>query len=95
MKKKVVILGGGVSGLSTAYFLGKRFGNNVSISLVEKEKDHLGGWIQSDVVTSNDGYRFLFDRGARSLRIGEQIVRFHHILRKWKHSHETYRRIRN
>ena len=59
---KYVILGGGVSALSLAWFLKKKNPNS-QITLIEK-KDCLGGWIQTDQIDS-----FLFERGPHSLRL--------------------------
>lgn len=60
--KRIVILGGGISGLSTGWFLKKRFGNSVQITIVEKGPK-LGGWIQTQ---KEDG--FLFELGPHSCR---------------------------
>jgi oxygen-dependent protoporphyrinogen oxidase len=43
MEQKFGILGGGISGLSTAFYLRKKF-PKCSISLFEKEAK-LGGWL--------------------------------------------------
>lgn len=58
----VIILGAGISGLSLAWFLKKRFGNGLKITLIE-EKSRPGGWIHT---LDEDG--FLFEQGPRSLR---------------------------
>lgn len=58
----VAILGAGISGLSLAWFLKKRFGKSLSITLIEKE-DRVGGWIQT---AHRDG--FLFEQGPRGCR---------------------------
>lgn len=59
---KVAILGGGISGLSLAYFLKKRSQTPLSISVFEKSEIP-GGWIRSSV---EEG--FFFEQGPRSLR---------------------------
>jgi len=41
-KKRIVIIGGGILGLTTAYYLGKFCQNNCEITLLEKN-DRLGG----------------------------------------------------
>lgn len=61
----VVVLGGGISGLSTAYWL-KKMGANV---LLLEASDRVGGWIRS---TSVQGV--LFEEGPRSLRITDSSL---------------------
>jgi oxygen-dependent protoporphyrinogen oxidase len=58
-----VILGGGISGLSAAWFLHKKEPRN-QITLLEKES-RLGGWIE----TKSEG-GFCFERGPRTLARG-------------------------
>ena len=53
MSKKVVIIGAGISGLTTAYFLAK---NGFDVTVLEKKKD-VGGSIET---VKEKG--FLFDR---------------------------------
>lgn len=60
--KKIVILGGGISGLSALWNLKKKYGDHVSITLLEKT-ERLGGLIQT---VKKDG--FLFERGPHSFR---------------------------
>lgn len=55
---RVIILGGGISGLSLAWFLHR----HCELLLLEKESQ-LGGWLQTEC--AND---FLFDRGPRTFR---------------------------
>ena len=59
-KKRVLILGGGISGLSAAHFLSKI---EYHITLLEKEK-RLGGWI----ATEKEG-DFLFEKGPHTIRL--------------------------
>lgn len=59
MKKRVLILGGGISGLSAAYFLGQR---GFACTLLEKS-ERLGGWLHTQ---SHEG--FLFERGPRTFQ---------------------------
>ncbi|NGX57686.1 MAG: Protoporphyrinogen oxidase [Chlamydiae bacterium] len=65
----IVILGGGISGLSTAWYLRQK--TNAKIILIEKTP-RLGGRIQS--VNEHD---FFFERGPRSIRPhgGEETLR--------------------
>lgn len=58
----VVILGAGISGLSLAWFLRKKWGDKIRLSIVEKDS-RPGGWIQTDKSTG-----FLFEMGPRSFR---------------------------
>jgi oxygen-dependent protoporphyrinogen oxidase len=62
MPKHVVILGAGISGLSTAWFLKKKLGSSIQLTLLE-ESHQSGGWIQT--IQSED---FLFETGPRSCR---------------------------
>lgn len=59
---KIAILGGGVCGLSLAYFLKKNAATPLSITIFEKS-DRPGGWIQSSQEAG-----FFFEQGPRSLR---------------------------
>lgn len=57
-KKRIIVLGGGISGLTLAYDLAKRF----EVRLIEKE-ERLGGWVGSDMSTG-----FFFEKGPRVFR---------------------------
>ena len=46
MPRRVLILGAGISGLATAWYLKERFGNQLEITLIEKGL-RVGGWIQT------------------------------------------------
>jgi oxygen-dependent protoporphyrinogen oxidase len=59
--KDVVILGGGISGLSLAWYLKKQHGPKINITLLEKE-EHMGGWFAT---LEKDG--FVFDVGPHYL----------------------------
>lgn len=58
---RIAILGGGISGLSAAWFLRKKY-ERAQITLIEKENS-LGGWMQ----TSHEG-GFLFEKGPRTFQ---------------------------
>lgn len=60
--KNYVIIGAGISGLSTAWFLKQRYGNTANITILEKE-NRSGGWIRT---LHHEG--FIFDTGPRSCR---------------------------
>lgn len=62
MPKNIVIIGAGISGLSCAWFLKKRWKEEVNITILEKSS-RTGGWIQT---IQQDG--FLFEQGPRSCR---------------------------
>jgi oxygen-dependent protoporphyrinogen oxidase len=60
-KETIIILGGGISGLTLAYDLAK-YQERYQIRLIEKS-DHLGGWIDTDTSTG-----FFFEKGPRVFR---------------------------
>lgn len=62
---KVAVVGGGVSGLTFAYFLNK-FRPDVSITIFEKST-RTGGWINSQVITVGNE-AILLEKGPRTLR---------------------------
>jgi protoporphyrinogen/coproporphyrinogen III oxidase len=61
--KKLVVLGGGISGLSLLWNLKKRFGDQHSLILLEKSS-RVGGWIR----TKNQS-GFVFESGPRSFQL--------------------------
>ncbi len=61
-KKRVLILGGGISGLSAAWYLG-RSSLPLEIAIVEKT-DRVGGWMDTDQTTG-----FHFEKGPRSFKV--------------------------
>ncbi|KAF9187828.1 hypothetical protein BGZ51_001001 [Haplosporangium sp. Z 767] len=65
----IAVLGGGISGLSTAWYLARTAPSNVSISLFEGGR-RTGGWVHSDRVSDpkHPGGSILLERGPRSLR---------------------------
>lgn len=60
-KKAIIILGGGISGLTLAYELAKHR-EDFHIRLIEKS-NHLGGWVDTDSSTG-----FFFEKGPRVFR---------------------------
>lgn len=62
MPRQVIILGAGVSGLSCAWSLKKKYGSSIQITILEKSS-RVGGWIQT--IRSNG---FLFEQGPHSYR---------------------------
>ncbi|KAF9403527.1 hypothetical protein BGX21_003022 [Mortierella sp. AD011] len=65
----IAVIGGGISGLSTAWYLARTAPPNVAITLLEGSK-RTGGWLQSDRISDpqNPGGSILLERGPRSLR---------------------------
>jgi oxygen-dependent protoporphyrinogen oxidase len=62
MKKRIVILGAGISGLSLGWFLHQKFGDTIDLKIIEKSS-RVGGWIQT--IEKNG---FLFELGPHSCR---------------------------
>lgn len=66
---KIAVLGGGLTGLTTAYYLAKKLPSTAKITLYESS-DRLGGWIKTDRVPVDiEGKKgtVAFERGSRSL----------------------------
>lgn len=76
---QIAVLGGGIAGLASAYFISKEFPRS-KITIFESSKE-AGGWIKSQRVRVNGG-DVLFEYGPRTLRPGysalptAQLVRF-------------------
>lgn len=60
---KAIIIGGGISGLSLAYFLQKKYGSSLSIQLIEKSA-RPGGWVFTQKIGSH-----LFEMGPRTFKV--------------------------
>ena len=67
-QQHVAVLGSGISGLSTAFFLRQKFGKDLKISIIESS-NRVGGWIDTEKVEDRDGKIVLLERGPRSLRV--------------------------
>lgn len=68
-----VILGGGISGLTAAWYLARNAPSSTKITLLEAS-NRFGGWIQSTRVGEE---RILFEQGPRTLRpsgLGAYII---------------------
>ncbi|RKF54506.1 Protoporphyrinogen oxidase [Golovinomyces cichoracearum] len=66
-QSQVAILGSGISGLATAYYLTRKI-PNIKIDLYEST-NRLGGWLQSESVDIGSG-RIILESGPRTLRYG-------------------------
>lgn len=65
MSQSVAIVGGGISGLSAAYYLARLAPTSTKITLIEG-KERVGGWIKSQRAATTPSV--LFEGGARTLR---------------------------
>lgn len=63
--RDIAVLGGGITGLATAYYLAQKH-RDAKITVYES-KPHLGGWISTEEVDLGDGH-VLFEAGPRTLR---------------------------
>ena len=61
----IAVLGGGITGLASAYFLSRRL-PNINITVYEASP-RLGGWLHSEQVDVDNG-KVIFERGPRNLR---------------------------
>ena len=61
----VAVLGGGISGLASAYFLSRRL-PRAKVTLFERSS-RLGGWLHSEKVDVSNG-KILLEKGPRSIR---------------------------
>jgi oxygen-dependent protoporphyrinogen oxidase len=67
--RDIAVVGGGLTGLTTAYYLAKQLPSTAKITLYEGS-DRLGGWIRTDRVPVDvDGVKgtVSFERGPRTL----------------------------
>jgi oxygen-dependent protoporphyrinogen oxidase len=74
--KHIVILGGGITGLTSAFHISRRCQTSL-ITVLEKEH-RLGGWINSETVHVTDAEgrpaKMLLETGPRTLRPGAKGV---------------------
>ncbi|KAI0667290.1 Protoporphyrinogen oxidase [Trametes maxima] len=77
--RSVTVIGGGLSGLSAAFHLSRRFPAHTGarITLVEKSQ-RLGGWVESERVRVKDGHGHeadvLLESGPRTLRPASKAI---------------------
>ncbi|PVI01767.1 Protoporphyrinogen oxidase [Periconia macrospinosa] len=69
--ENIAVLGGGISGLASAYFVAQEFPRS-KITIYEAEKQ-LGGWIRSQRIPVPGG-DVLFEHGPRTLRPGRDSL---------------------
>lgn len=76
MNRHLVVLGGGLSGLSSAFHLSRRF-PDLFVTLVEKNS-RLGGWVSSERVHVRDeqghSAEMILESGPRTLRPNAKSV---------------------
>ncbi|KAJ2539794.1 oxygen-dependent protoporphyrinogen oxidase [Coemansia sp. RSA 1853] len=65
----ITVLGGGISGLSTAWYLAQKVPSSVSIKVVEASS-RVGGWIRTDRRSTPIG-EIVAEAGPRTLRTGK------------------------
>ncbi|KAJ1994416.1 oxygen-dependent protoporphyrinogen oxidase [Coemansia spiralis] len=68
MAAAISVLGGGITGLSTAWYLAQRLPPTVRVQLIEGSS-RLGGWVRSEVRQAG-GVSFIAEKGPRTLRTG-------------------------
>ncbi|KAJ1737783.1 oxygen-dependent protoporphyrinogen oxidase [Coemansia sp. Benny D160-2] len=68
MAATISVLGGGISGLSAAWYLSQRLPPTVKVQLIEGSS-RLGGWVRSEIRQAG-GASFLAEKGPRTLRTG-------------------------
>lgn len=73
---RISVIGGGLSGLSSAFHLSRRF-PSAKVTLFE-QSPRLGGWVYSERVQVRDGQGneagVLLERGPRTLRPNSKAV---------------------
>lgn len=72
--KNIAILGGGLTGLSSAFHLSRRF-PTTKVTLIE-EQARLGGWVRSEriKVPIKENVSMLLEAGPRTLRPNSKSV---------------------
>lgn len=83
--KSIAVLGGGLTGLSSAFHLSRRF-PSAKVTLIEKQA-RLGGWVRSERVILKNNVSMLLEAGPRSLRPNSksvlELVCFVHFLKMY------------
>ncbi|BFZ58352.1 oxygen-dependent protoporphyrinogen oxidase [Savitreella phatthalungensis] len=63
----IAVLGGGIAGLSAAYFLQKQLPPSTKLTVYDKAP-RIGGWVSSKTLQAENSTQFVFEEGPRSLR---------------------------
>jgi oxygen-dependent protoporphyrinogen oxidase len=72
---KVAIIGGGLTGLTSAYYLAAKYLPESKIAIYEGS-DRVGGWIRSEskeVDVNGQKQTVMFERGPRAMSPGDMI----------------------
>ncbi|SNX86212.1 related to HEM14 - Protoporphyrinogen oxidase involved in heme biosynthetic pathway [Melanopsichium pennsylvanicum] len=70
-KKRIAVIGGGISGLTSAYRLASQLPKDRYDIVLLEHQQRLGGWIQSERInlpSTTDGATALIEKGPRSIR---------------------------
>ncbi|SPO27876.1 related to HEM14 - Protoporphyrinogen oxidase involved in heme biosynthetic pathway [Ustilago trichophora] len=70
-KRRIAVLGGGISGLTSAYRLAQQLPKHRYDVVLLEHQDRLGGWIQSERIglpSGEEGGSALIEKGPRSIR---------------------------
>lgn len=65
--ERIAVIGGGISGLATAYFLSRKFPHQ-SIELFEASNRY-GGWIESHKLCESKQENDIYEQGPQSIRV--------------------------
>ncbi|KAK0452363.1 hypothetical protein EV421DRAFT_1898105 [Armillaria borealis] len=79
LNRHIAVIGGGLTGLSSAFHLSRRF-PNASITLFEKHH-RLGGWVRSERVDVGPSQQMVLEAGPRTIRpSAKSILELVHLL---------------
>ncbi|KAF8810047.1 protoporphyrinogen oxidase [Phlegmacium glaucopus] len=70
--KSIAVLGGGLTGLSSAFHLSRRF-PTAKVTVIEKQA-RLGGWVRSERIKIREDASMLLEAGPRTLRPNSKSV---------------------
>ncbi|KAG7448718.1 Protoporphyrinogen oxidase [Guyanagaster necrorhizus] len=79
LNRHIAVIGGGLTGLSSAFHLSRRF-PDIFITLFEKQH-RLGGWVQSECVDVSPSQQMVLEAGPRTIRPNaKSILELVHLL---------------